>query len=236
MGKDKLEPRKEDFIASFAKGAVGAVPMIGPAIAELLGSIIPNQRLDRVVTFLEELERRLTSVEVKVLSENTLAIDLFEDAVIVASRALTNARNKHVVAFMKSSVSTNLADYEIRKKLLYILQELTDRDIEILRSIQVHGYQLSESEKYPVSISEASFRTLSEHEKIDYYATQEVWPLHILTLERAGLLKAHREKQDSDSTNRHLDMETGLPTISSYEISKLGDVFLALISEGDDNK
>lgn len=66
---------------------------------------------------------------------------------------------------------------------------------------------------------------------MDYHVKQEVWPLHILTLERSGLLKAHREEQDVDNTNRHIDIETGLPRIRFYETSKLGDVFLSAIFE-----
>lgn len=219
------------MLAAVAKGVTGALPIAGPLLAEIVGSLIPKQRIDRVTTFLQELEQRLTSVEVKIFKENILAIDLFEDAAIVASRALSEARNKYVVSFMKSSVSTDAASYDIKKKLLYILQDLTDRDIEILRSIQVRGYQVTESENHPDSLTESSFRKLTEQNKIDYYAKQEVWPLHILTLERSGLLKAHREEQDIDHNNRHVDLETGLPRISFYETSKLGDVFLSVIFE-----
>jgi hypothetical protein len=229
MEKYNLNTQREDILANAWKGVAGAIPIAGPMLAEIVGSIIPNQRLDRVTYFIQELDKRLTSVEAIALKENSLAIDLFEDAAIVASRALTDTRNKYVVSFVKSSVLADSADYDIKKKLLFILQELTDRDIEILRSIQIRGHQVTESENYPDHLTESAFRKLTEPEKMDYYAKQEVWPLHILTLERSGLLKAHREEQDMDNTNRHIDMETGLPRISSYETSKLGDVFLSTI-------
>lgn len=235
MERCNLNSEREDMLAAAIKGVTGAIPIAGPMLAEIVGSIIPNQRLDRIATFSQELERRLTSVEVEIFKDNRLAIDLFEDAAIVASRALTEVRNKYVVAFMKSSISTNAADYDIKKKLLYILQDLTDRDIEILRSIQSRGHQITESENYSGSLSEYSFGKLTVQEKNDYYAKQEIWPLHILTLERSGLLKAHREEQDMDNTNSHIDMETGLPRISFYETSKLGNVFLTLIFEDDGN-
>lgn len=231
MAKDDLDIKREDILATSWKSVAGAIPIAGPALAEIVSSIIPNQRFDRVVKFLRELDDRLTNVEAKALKENRLAIDLFEDAAVVASRALTDIRNKYVVSFVKSSVLTKPSDYDIKKKLLYILQELTDRDIEILRSIQVRGHQVTESENYPDYLTETSFRRLSEPEKMDYYAKQEVWPLHILTLERSGLLKAHREEQDVDNTNRHVDVETGLPRVSFYETSKLGNIFLSTIYE-----
>jgi hypothetical protein len=235
MEKCNLNSGREDILAAAIKGLAGSIPIAGPMLAEIVGSIIPNQRLDRITNFLQELEIRLTSVEVEIFKDNKLAIDLFEDAAIVVSRALTEVRNKYVVVFMKSSISTDAADYDIKKKLLYILQDLTDRDIEILRSIKIRGHQITETENYSSTLSECLFGKLTEQGKIDYYAKQEVWPLHILTLERSGLLKAHREEQYMDNTNSHIDMETGLPRISFYEASKLGDVFLALIFEYHSN-
>lgn len=229
MEKDNLDSKREDMLLTAWKSVAGAIPIAGPALAEVVGSIIPNQRLDRITNFLRELDKRLTNIEAAALKENILAIDLFEDATIVASRALTDIRNRYVVSFVKSSVLTDSKEYDLKKKLLYILQELTDRDIEILRSIQIRGYQVTASENYPVSLTEASFINLTEPEKMDYYAKQEVWPLHVLTLERSGLLKAHREEQDLDNTHMHIDVETGLPRISFYETSKLGDVFLSTI-------
>ena len=231
MDKGNLNTRREDIIATAWKGVAGAIPVAGPMLAEIVGSIIPNQRLDRVTDFLQELDKRLTKVEAITLKQNILAIDLFEDAVIAASRSLTEIRNKYIVSFVKNSISANSSDYDIKKKLIYILQELTDKDIDILRSIQIRGYQVTESKNYPDRLSEAAFRQLTEQEKMNYYAKQEVWPLHILTLERSGLLKPQREEQDLDNTNRHIDEETRLPRVRCYEISKLGVVFLSAIFE-----
>lgn len=235
MDNGILKTKREDIIAHAWKGVAGAIPFAGPMLAEIVGSIIPNQRLDRVSNFLEELDRRLTKVEASALKQNSLAIDLFEDAVVAASRALTEIRNNYIVSFVKTSVLADSENYDIKKKLLFILRELTDKDIEILRSIQIRGYQVTQSENYPGHFTEGAFRKLTEKEKMDYHAKQEVWPLHILTLERSGLLKAHREEQDVDNTNRHIDIETGLPKIRFYETSKLGDVFLSAIFEENGN-
>ena len=38
-----------DIITSLAKGTVGAVPFVGSLVAEIVGNIIPNQRVDRIM-------------------------------------------------------------------------------------------------------------------------------------------------------------------------------------------
>lgn len=192
IDQDELNAKLEDRLATVSKGIVGAVPVAGPMLAEVVGSLIPNQRLDRVVKFMQDLDERLTNVEAKALENNSLAIDLFEDAVVVASRALTDDRNKYAVSFVKSSIFTDSSDYDIKKKLLYILQELTDRDIEILRSIQIRGYEVTRSENCPDFLSDGAFLRLTEKDRQAYKVKHEVWPLHMLTLEKSGLLKAHR--------------------------------------------
>lgn len=228
--QESLEGNKADTWAAITKGAFGAVPVAGSLLSEIVGSIIPNQRLDRVCKYLLELDKRLTKVEIDQLKQNTLALDLFEDSAVIASRALTEVRNQYVASFMKSVVSINATEYDLKKKLLYILQDLTDRDIDILQSIKGRGYQRTVSENYPRSISNGAFSRLTKEEKIEYRSKQEVWLLHIATLERSGLLIAHREAQNVDNSHGHIDPETGLPRVRFYEISTLGNIFLSLIS------
>ncbi len=230
MKPGELENDKVDTWTAITKGTFGAVPIAGPLLSEIVGSLIPNQRLDRVCEFLLEIEKRLSTVELEQLKQNTFAIDLFEDATVIASRALTEVRNQYVASFIKSAVSTDNTEYDLKKRLLYILQDLTDRDIEILQSIKEQGYKHTASNYYPGHITAGAFNNLSEHEKMEYHSMHEVWPLHISTLERFGLLKAHREEQDVDNTHGHIDSDTGLPRINYYEITKLGDIFLSSIS------
>ena len=40
-----------DRLASGAKGITGAVPFVGSIIAEIVGNVIPNQRIDRLTRF-----------------------------------------------------------------------------------------------------------------------------------------------------------------------------------------
>lgn len=58
-----LQPTTADYVASAAKAALGMVPFVGSLLAELAGTIIPNQRIDRLVRFAEKLAARLSNLE-----------------------------------------------------------------------------------------------------------------------------------------------------------------------------
>ena len=63
QSKGSLAPSISDYVASAAKAALGAVPFGGSLLAEIAGSVIPNQRIDRLVRFASELENRLNTVD-----------------------------------------------------------------------------------------------------------------------------------------------------------------------------
>lgn len=58
-----LSSQASDYISALLKGALGAVPIAGSLLAEIAGTIIPNQRVDRLVSFARALEARLAGVE-----------------------------------------------------------------------------------------------------------------------------------------------------------------------------
>lgn len=39
---------KDDIPKILAKGIFGTIPIAGPLISEIVGSLIPNQRMDRI--------------------------------------------------------------------------------------------------------------------------------------------------------------------------------------------
>ena len=60
---NELENKPMDYIASVVKGTLGIVPFAGSLLAELVGTVIPNQRLDRIAKFVVILENKLSSLE-----------------------------------------------------------------------------------------------------------------------------------------------------------------------------
>src|SRR5262245_24201246 len=95
----KLGTTTTDLLASLARGTTGMVPVVGSLIAEVVGNIIPSQRVDRIVRFVELLETRLGILEQEVLKERMAAapvIDILEDAFTQAARATSQERLEQI--------------------------------------------------------------------------------------------------------------------------------------------
>lgn len=135
MGELKLN--KMDYAALVAKGVAGAIPYAGGIVTEIIETLIPNQRLDRITRFLGKLDLRVGRLE----SEQTTArlresetIDLFEDAVSQAARALSDERLAYLAALLGGSITDNTISHEETKRLLALLGQINDVELIILAS------------------------------------------------------------------------------------------------------
>jgi hypothetical protein len=67
MSKDdtpnSLAINRSDYVTSAARAALGVVPFAGSLLAEIAGTVIPGQRVDRIVHFAAELEKRIAGLE-----------------------------------------------------------------------------------------------------------------------------------------------------------------------------
>jgi hypothetical protein len=53
----ELSSQPIDYVTSAAQGILGAIPFAGSLLAELAGTVIPNQQIDRIAKFAEVLEK-----------------------------------------------------------------------------------------------------------------------------------------------------------------------------------
>ena len=91
--KDQLDNNKTDLLVSAAKSAVGVVPIAGSLLSELVGNLIPNQRIDRLSKYVKELDDRISKIpteKINSLLNNDDFIDLIEEGFVQASRAITD--------------------------------------------------------------------------------------------------------------------------------------------------
>ena len=54
---------KKDLAVSLTKGALGAIPFVGGLVAEAVGTLIPNQRVERIADLLASLESMVSEME-----------------------------------------------------------------------------------------------------------------------------------------------------------------------------
>ena len=131
---DSLANRAPDYVVTAAKAALGAVPFAGSLLAELAGSIIPNQRIVRIVAFAKELESRLSDADrrfVRTQLTNENFTDLMEESLRQVAKSVTQERRVRIAALIANSLTPKDVSYIESKQLLRILGEVND--VELIR-------------------------------------------------------------------------------------------------------
>lgn len=135
-GRNELANRVADYVTSAAKAALGMVPFAGSLLAELAGTVIPNQRIDRIVKFAEILDQRLAGLEqdfVRSQVTNENFTDLVEEGLRQAARSLSDERRKYIASLIANCLKSEDVEYVESKHLLRVLGELNDIEIIWLR-------------------------------------------------------------------------------------------------------
>ena len=63
MNEKELNTNDIDILVSGISGAVGAIPYVGNILSEIIHEVVPNQREDRMVKFLIDINDRLQKIE-----------------------------------------------------------------------------------------------------------------------------------------------------------------------------
>ena len=132
--------KTSDEMVSLGKAGVSFIPILGPIAAEIIGNLIPNQRIDRIASLLKTLESKIddnerVKVEKRMLDEKS--VDLMEDGFLQATRALSEERIAYIASLLKNSLMDEDLEHIAYKKLLSLLGELNDLEVLILKSYAV---------------------------------------------------------------------------------------------------
>lgn len=131
----ELGPRLPDHAATGIRAFGALVPIIGSTLAEIVTSLIPNQRLDRVEKYLTYLHLNLQKKGV--LDEdprlrNEESINLIEDGAYLAARSISERRLAFIAHCVAEGVSSTQQNIMREKKILGIIGDLDDDDILLL--------------------------------------------------------------------------------------------------------
>lgn len=233
MEKDKkpesLAPNRSDYVASAAKAALGSVPFAGSLLAEIAGTVIPNQRIDRIVRFAMELEKKLADlkrdcVRTHLTDENFT--DLVEEGLHQAARSTTDDRRQHIANIVANSLTSEDISFIESKHLLRLLGEVNDIEVIWLR-FYLHptlGGDDEFREKHKHLLSHRVATLGSSQTDIDKETLQQSYKQHLAQLE----LLSERYKIDSKTKLPEFDRD-GRPKTQGYELTRLGRLFLRQI-------
>ena len=229
-----MNTKGSDIIAMFSKGLLGAIPFVGPLAAEVVGTIIPNQRLDRIESFLEKLEQKLEDSNKENIKDEFVkeeAVDLFEDALYQAARTLSEERKEHIASLIKNSLNDNELQHIEYKKLLYLLGQLNDVQVIILKSYVISRRDPAYNDfydKHEKTLHPPSAHSGSTREEIDRYTVFTTYGNHLVDL---GLLR-RRFTKPKKGEFPVFDEKTGMIKAQGHDITPLGRLLLRSIDQG----
>ena len=233
---EELENQKKDWAVSVSKGVLGAVPLVGGLLGEVVGWVIPNQRMDRISRYVAQLEEKLGQLDKEFLSHRLTSpetIDLLEDSFFQAARALIDERMKQIAEVVKQGVTEERIKVGQCKRVLQILGDLTDFEILLLRAYALHWNREHPFIKENIEILMVKPAYIGAPQEIlDAYFLHENYKSN---LARLGLLKPNYE----------YDMKTKMPTFDSmthglkirgYDITGLGRLVISTLDGFPDDE
>lgn len=205
----EINSNVSDRTAALVKGIIGVAPYFGPILAEAVSFIIPNQKLDRITTFIKVLNDQVKYIEedvLKVKIQTEEFTDLLEDGINQASRALTDERKQYIASLLKNSLSKDDLSHIGQKKLLAILNELNDAEIIMLQYRSLTPWEEDEFWEQHEHVLKAPFTSdESPQEDADAYA---LFASYEFKLKQLGLLdEDNRTSGLGDLLLRYIDMK-----------------------------
>ena len=230
----ELAANATDHITSLAKGVFGAAPVIGPLAAEIIGNIIPNQRADRIVRFVQKLDDRLKHLKQEVLRQRTTDpqfIDIMEDAFFQAARAVSDERLDHIANVVANGISAEELNHALTKRMLWLLEQLNDAEVVVLRSklaMTREDFDVDAEfrEKHAQLLAPDTTDRGSSEDEFEEAALKTTYRAHLHDL---GLTRK-RFKRPKRGELPEFDDKTGMMKANGADITRLGKMLLRYLS------
>lgn len=231
----ELKMRPRDYARVGLKVALSSLPVAGPFISEIVNEIIPGDRIDRIADFCAMLDERINGIEVNLLTGvlgDPEFVDLAEEALRQAARAISKERRTYLVELVATSLSIEKLEYLQSKHLMRILDELSDIEVLWLKWFHLCSTRDNTALFEDLHKNSLDFRipTLgsTDSEKDTHAITQS----YILHLERCGLIEDQARQpiagEDRALADRLTRARKALPS-RGKKISQLGILMLRSI-------
>ena len=239
---DNEEPKElrqnlTDLAVATGRAAANLVPVVGPFLAEVIGSTIPKQRMDRVAKFATELEGRLDSFERDLmetqLSNEEFAV-LLEEGLRQAAGSTSDERRSYIASLIVNGLTSEQIEYAESRYLLRILGEVNDIEVIWLRFYRVPtiGGDSTFREKHKEVLQLGIPNLRSTPDERNKYALRESYKEHLAQL---GLLQP-RYRTDMQTRTPEFNSITGAMEVSGYRLTSLGRLLLREVGLGEDEQ
>ncbi|PKO39661.1 MAG: hypothetical protein CVU30_18220 [Betaproteobacteria bacterium HGW-Betaproteobacteria-3] len=166
------------------------VPIAGPFLAELAGTVIPRQRADRLADFARALADDMQKLRAEVLQsklEDEHFTDLLEEGTREALSAVSPERRHYIASLISNGLTEDRVTYVESKHLLRLLSQLNDIEIIWLRFYDYPMLAGDEEfrERHAAILRPVQATLASGPDEIDKQALQQNYVEHLVSL---GLL------------------------------------------------
>lgn len=189
--RDRLEDTSVDKLMSMMKTASSIVPA-GGFFAEIVTTLIPNMRIERITTFLKQLDDRVELLEEKEAQRfherksEPEYIALFEDGAFHAARSTSEDRIKYISSAVINGMTREHISAVEARHLLNLLNEINDIEIIWLHSyaqIRSLGQRDPFYQKYSDILRPISKSLNQADEIVEKGAFQQSYKEHLLRLQ-----------------------------------------------------
>jgi hypothetical protein len=230
----ELGTTSADIMASVSRGTIGMVPVVGSLVAEIVGNVIPNQRIERITRFVLLLESRLKHLEGEVLRVTMTAppaVDLLEDAFVQAARATNEERLEHIANAVAYGLSSDEKSKAEAKRMLWLVGQLNDAEIIILRGalIQTREDANADAEfrkRHEDLLAPDSTHLGSSDVEIEEMALKKSYGQR---LQELGLIRMRFTKPRRGELPE-FDGDTGMMKASGTKVTRLGRMLLRYLN------
>jgi hypothetical protein len=215
-----------DLVTALGKGAVGMVPVVGPALAEVICILAPAHRFERIESYVRILADRIEQLSISTHRVQEMeSINLFEEGARQAARAIRNERHAQIATLVASGMAGE--DYERlqSKRLLLLLSEIDDAELIILTSLLDRNFGDADFyQRHENILREPTAETGASPKKNDQVAVYWAAFDH---LERLGLVKAQNIEEEYGSMHHKR---------SDHQLTHLGLMLLRRAGIAEENE
>ncbi|MGL1893377.1 MAG: hypothetical protein OCD02_17200 [Spirochaetaceae bacterium] len=199
---ENLSNNRIDVVNSAIKSTLGAVPLAGTFLGELVSAIIPNQRMDRVTDFLKLLSTRFEDIEDKCKS-NLDALFLLEEGIRISAKTNNKKKREWITSIIGKGIYEEI-EPNITEKFIAILEDITYEQVIIL----IYFHTKENNELYPT------------RSKLEFIYPDIIMPpaVHIRDIKKLELCQNHFDFNTSSLQNFALLRRT-LDINSSFNYS-----------------
>ncbi len=232
LGGSSTDPAK-----ALLKGVISGIPLVGGVISEIVGQVIPDQRIDRLERYVIHLAEELQGLGAdETVTERMKApenVDLFEDGAFASVRALSGERREQIARLVAQGISGDDQARLEAKRLLALLTQVDDGQIIILASY------LRKNQVSPAFLSRHATVLASGRSPIKMSGADRdadlLYRLGQESLLRLGLLEETFQRPARGEAPE-LDEQTGRMKVQGRRLSLLGRLLLRrlyLAEEGE---